>query len=41
VVASAVVDRIYFWEPNHCVEVYLCEHQARLVLYPEKPGAKP
>jgi hypothetical protein len=41
VVASAVVDRIYFWEPNHCVEVYLCEHQARMVLYPEKPGAKP
>jgi len=39
--AAWVVDRIYFWEPNHCVEVYLCEHQARMVLYPEKPGAKP
>jgi hypothetical protein len=39
--AAWLVDRIYFWEPNHCVEVYLCEHQARMVLYPEKPGAKP
>lgn len=39
--ASWVVDRIYFWEPNHCVEVYLCERDARRVLYPEKPGAKP
>lgn len=40
-VAAAVVDAIYFWEPNHCVEVFRCEHQARMVLYPEKPGAKP
>jgi hypothetical protein len=39
--AAWVVDRIYFWEPDHCVQVYLCEHQARLVLYPDKPGAKP
>ena len=39
--ASWVVDRIYFWEPNHCIEVYLCEAQARQVLYPEKPGAMP
>ena len=39
--ASWVVDRIYFWEPNHCVEVFLCEAQARMVLYPEKPGAMP
>lgn len=39
--ASWVVDRIYWWEPNHCVEVYRCESQARAVLYPEKPGAKP
>ena len=43
--AAVVVDRIYFWEPNHCVEVYLCERDARLVLYPDpqKPGdhAKP
>jgi hypothetical protein len=41
VAASWVVDRIYFWEPNHCVAVYLCEHDARAVLYPEKPGAMP
>lgn len=41
VAATAVVDRIYFWEPNHCVEVFLCEADARKVLYPEKPGAKP
>jgi hypothetical protein len=41
VVASWIVDRIYFWEPNHCIEVYLCEAQARQVLYPEKPGAMP
>jgi len=40
-VAAAVVDRIYFWEPNHCVEVFLCEAAARRVLYPERPGAKP
>ena len=39
--ASWVVDRIYFWEPNHCVEVYLCEREARKVLYPEHPGAVP
>jgi len=39
--ASYIVDRIYFWEPNHCVEVYLCEHEARKVLYPDHPGAKP
>lgn len=31
---GALVDRIYFWEPNHCVEVYRCEHRAREVLYP-------
>jgi hypothetical protein len=31
---GALADRIYFWEPNHCVEVYRCEHRAREVLYP-------
>ena len=41
VVAGWVVDRIYFWEPNHCIAVFLCEEQARAVLYPEKPGALP
>lgn len=40
-VGAWIVDRIYFWEPNHCIEVFLCERDARLVLYPEKPGAKP
>lgn len=39
--AAMVVDRIYFWEPNHCVEVYHCEAEARRVLYPEHPGAVP
>jgi len=39
--ASMLIDRIYFWEPNHCVEVYRCELDARKVLYPEKPGAMP
>jgi hypothetical protein len=31
---GAVADRIYFWEPNHCVEVYRCERCAREHLYP-------
>lgn len=34
VVAGAIVDTIYFWEPNHCVAVYDCEQKAREVLYP-------
>jgi hypothetical protein len=38
---SWVVDRIYFWEPDHCNAVFRCEQDARRVLYPEKPGAKP
>lgn len=29
-----VADRIYWWEPAHCIEVYKCEHRAREVLYP-------
>ena len=33
--ASWVVDRIYFWEPDHCVEIYRQESQARKVLYGE------
>lgn len=40
-VGSTVVDLIYFWEPDHCKEVYLIEHEARALLYPTKPGAKP
>lgn len=31
---GAIADWIYFWEPDHCVEVYKCEHRAREVLYP-------
>jgi hypothetical protein len=41
VVASALVDRLYFWEPDHCAEVYKCELKARAVLYPDRPGAVP
>lgn len=40
-IGSWVVDRIYFWEPNHTVEVYRIEAEARKVLYPEHPGAVP
>lgn len=29
-----IVDRLYFWEPNHCAEIYLIEQRAREVLYP-------
>ena len=28
------VDRLYFWEPNHCVETYKVEEEARRILYP-------
>lgn len=38
---SAVVDKVHFWEPNHCNEVYWIEEKARAVLYPESPGAIP
>lgn len=38
---SMVVDRVYFWEPNHCNEVYWIEAKARAVLYPDYPGAIP
>lgn len=31
---GGIADRIYWWEPDHCVEVYKCEHRAREVLYP-------
>jgi hypothetical protein len=32
--AAAVVDRIYFWERNHCREVFHVERDAREILYP-------
>jgi hypothetical protein len=35
-VGSWIVDRIYFWEPDHCVAVYVDEEKARAVLYPKK-----
>jgi len=33
-VLGLIVNLIYFWEPDHCVEVWRCERQAREVLYP-------
>ncbi|MGE4340361.1 MAG: hypothetical protein AB7E55_31085 [Pigmentiphaga sp.] len=33
-VLAAAVDTVYFWEPNHCVEVYRVEKSAREILYP-------
>lgn len=35
-VVGCVVDTIYFWEPDHCVEIYKCERRAREILYPCK-----
>jgi hypothetical protein len=29
-----VVDLLYFWEPNHCIEVFYVERRAREILYP-------
>lgn len=34
VMASVVPDAIYFWETDHCVEVYRVEEKAREILYP-------
>lgn len=31
---ARLVDRIYWWEADHCRQVFLVEHQARMVLYP-------
>lgn len=33
-ILGSLVDRIYFWEPDHCVEVFKCEAKAREDLYP-------
>lgn len=35
-VLRVLIDALYFWEPNHCVEVFRCEHEARKRLYPEQ-----
>ena len=32
--ACPVVDRLYWWDKNHCEEVYRLEQGARKVLYP-------
>jgi hypothetical protein len=31
-----IVNNIYFWEPNHCVEVYRQELEARRALYGDR-----
>ncbi len=31
---GGIIDRIYFWEPDHCLETFASEHNAREVLYP-------
>jgi len=33
-VLCPLVDRIYWWDANHCAEVYRLEMEARKVLYP-------
>ena len=33
-VLGYVVDRLYFWEPDHCVSTYRLECKAREILYP-------
>jgi hypothetical protein len=32
--ACPVVDFLYWWDKDHCREVFRVEHEARLVLYP-------
>jgi hypothetical protein len=34
VVIGALVDSLYFWEPDHCRETYKIEKRAREILYP-------
>lgn len=34
VIASMIPDAIYFWEKDHCAEVYRAEEKAREILYP-------
>ena len=31
---ARLVDRLYFWEKDHCREVFRVEHKVREVLYP-------
>lgn len=32
-----VVDLIYWWEPNHCVEIFRQERESRMMLYADQP----
>jgi hypothetical protein len=32
--ACVAVDKLYFWEPNHCAEVHCVEKRAHELLYP-------
>lgn len=34
IVLGWLVDRLYFWEPNHVVETFRIEQRAREILYP-------
>lgn len=33
-VVGSIVDRLYFWDVNHCETVYQMEEEARRALYP-------
>jgi hypothetical protein len=33
-IGAAIVDRLYFWDADHCAAVAAAEAQARAVLYP-------
>ena len=33
--SARMVDWLYSWEPNHCVETYKIEQRAREILYPK------
>lgn len=34
VVVGFLIDRVYFWESDHCRDVWECECSARKALYP-------
>jgi hypothetical protein len=36
---SLIADVLYFWEPDHCAEVYRIEKRAREILYPPPAAA--
>jgi len=39
--ASAMIDWMYSWEPDHCLEVATVEAKSRELLYPGAPGESP